>query len=266
MAEFKLVKGADTLVLVVAPIDVIAEAVIDGGGVVIISKFYDASKDAVIELRDDVLTKDYEEDGAKVCNVNETLGFSPGDTVELHVDTGLLSVDIVASVDETEKTVTLTNSTGVALAGSRLRQIQIQSGSTMVMVPSMVGERYLADDQVEVLHPDGTMDVTTIASRTSIGANSFIKLAAGVSQDLGRGGVLRRKLGMDLTPFTLYGATPKVNTEDWGWSSTLAYDSVTQSEILVGMRVRVEYEFNGGSGLMARYALVPRTVAMANTQ
>ena len=262
MGEEVIVKGADNLIRVVAPLDVANDTVISAN-VTITTKFHDEAFDGVIMFREESLTTEYETAGAKICDVASATAFAVGDKVELEGDSGLWFDDVVAAVDVTLKQVTLTTVTQITsptAIGRRLRTREIVSGATVLELPHSVVERYRAGDNFTIEHVDGTEDETTVVTRTVEQGHSFLTLTAGTASSISPGATSKKKIGADLTGYVLYG-TPLVNTTDWGWNAVLAIDSATLADMVVGMSVRAETFFNpAAADLDGRFAEIFRVV------
>lgn len=259
MSERVIVKGADSVIRVEHPIDEINGTVIDSGATAI-ARFYDTNFDGPVQMRSAVLTKPYEDAGALIADVDTALGFRIGDLVTLALDDGRLFKDVVGAATGT--IVTLTNSAGLAAAaGAVISTYQMAATSFEFSVPIELAKRFRPDDPFTIQHVENLLrDELTVLRTTIFNGQGFVITTTGTTVVLEPGATFKKKLGSNLDTFVLYG-TPSLTEEDWGWQRVLSDTGDTQDELVPGMRVRVEYEFNGGADLLWRENLFARVVA-----
>jgi len=264
MGQEVIVKSADTLIRIVAPLDVGLDAVIDAS-VTVTAKFYDEDFDGEFIFADVLLTEDFGTSGALVADVPDARAFHNGDKVFMYMDDGEVREATVVSKDTIENTITLDLGPGIGgySKGSRLRTYEIGIVGSTFLLGSKWFDKFLPGDVLVVSHGDGTEDELVIGDVLvwqRFTGYSLIFLDQ-LTVPITPGTLFKKKLGSTLTGFALYGATPSLTGEDWGWSAVLTSDGDVQDNIRPGMRVRCEAFFTvAGEDLDGRYSETYRVV------
>jgi len=266
MGEEAIVKNADNLIRIVAPIDVANNAVIDTG-VTVTAQFFDEKYDTPVLFKTYTLTKEYEEDGPQLATVDSAFGAEAGANVEFETDdvtnplpvaqNGALDQTIILSGGDIADNTIEVSSAGVkASIGKKIFTNFSANDPLVLMVPKSQWDLWKALDDVIIQHRDGTQGpLDIVQERVAYRGEYFLVISGTGSLPVGPGATLKKPLLPDLTGFTLYGS-PLINTTDWGFEAVLESDAASQDGMLVGMRVRIELFFNpAAADLDGRFTL-----------